>query len=193
MTKIRLITLLIASAIVIPASAINLSPRPGDRIGVLRMPDDFAYGAQRSVATTVQNSLRHELRDLGFDAFDARMTFDELTRSTEAADYFVEIVSSHSMNHPRGGAAIGARDIAVEVGIVVGEVAAEVRLYDGRTLTPIATYDLRKTNTAVVPTGIGVGGRFVWAWVALPFVQYGQYRAAAHDVARQAAERIAGR
>ena len=41
--------------------------------------------------------------------------------------------------------------------------------------------------------GIGLGGRFAWAYFALPFMQYGQYHYAAHAVARQAAERIAGR
>jgi len=101
------------------------------------MSYEFTYGAEQTVAKTVQTDLRHEL--------------------------------------------------------VLGEVAAEVRLYDGRTLNQIARYDLHKRNMAVVPMSIGIGGRSLSAWIALPFVQYGQYRAAAHEVARQAAERIAGR
>ena len=72
-------------------------------------------------------------------------------------------------------------------------MAAEVRVYDGRTLNTIAQFDLHQHNTSVVPMGIGLGGRWTWAYFALPFMQYGQYRAAAHAVARQAAERIAGR
>jgi hypothetical protein len=157
------------------------------------MSDNFTHGAEQTVAKSVQTDLRRELRALGFDAFDAGLTFEELSRrSTPTADFFVEIVSSHSINDPRGGAALGTRDFSVEVGIVVAAVAAEVRLYDGRTLHQLARYDLHKKNTAVVPMGIGLGGRFLWAYIALPFVQYGQYRAAAHEVARQAAARIAG-
>ncbi|HYS53137.1 MAG TPA: hypothetical protein VER58_05160 [Thermoanaerobaculia bacterium] len=194
MAKIRFtIALLAASAIAIPAFALTQTPRPGDRIGVLRMSDNFTHGAEQTVAKTVQTDLRRELRGLGFDAFDTRLTFEELSRrSSPTPDYFVEIVSSHSMNHPVGGAAIGTGDFAVDVGIVVAEVAAEVRLYDGRTLNQIARYDLHKKNTAVLPMGIGIGGRPLFAWFVLPFVQYGQYRAAAHEVARQAAQRIAG-
>ncbi|PYL83876.1 MAG: hypothetical protein DMF17_12285 [Verrucomicrobia bacterium] len=81
--------------------------------------------------------------------------------------------------------------IAVEVAVVVGRVAAEVRLYDGRTLNIIESYDLHRDNTAVVPTGIGIAGRSIWAAIMLPFVQYSQYRSAAHEVAHQAALRIA--
>jgi hypothetical protein len=43
----------------------------------------------------------------------------------------------------------------------------------------------------VVPTEIGIGGRHVWAAIALPFIEYAQYRQAAHGVARDAAQRIA--
>ena len=172
----------------------TLTPRPGDRIGVLRMSDNFTHGAEQTVAKTVQTDVRRELRARGFDAFDTSLTLAELSRrSTPTADFFVEVVSSHATNNPRGGAAIGAGEIAVEVGIVIAAVAAQVRVYDGRTLNPIARYDLHKKNTAVVPMGIGIGGRSLWAFIALPFVEYSQYRAAAHEVARQAAERIAGR
>ena len=188
------LALILGFAITVPAFALTQSPRPGDRIGVLRMSDRYTHGAEQTVAKTIQTDLRRELRDLGFDAYDARLTYDELSRhSLPAAEYFVEIISSHSMNHPVGGAGVGAGAVSVEVGVIVAEVAAAVRVYDGRTLNEVAHFDLRKGSAAVVPMGIGLGGRWSWAYVALPFMQYGQYRAAAHDVARQAAERIAGR
>jgi hypothetical protein len=188
------LALLLGFAIAVPAFALTQSPRPGDRIGVLRMSDTYTHGAEQSVAKTVQSDLRRELCDLGFDAYDARLTYDELSRhSLPDAEYFVEIVSSHSVNHPVGGAGVAVRAVSVEVGVVVAEVAAAVRVYDGRTLNQIAHFDLRKSNAAVVPMGIGIGGRWTWAYFALPFMQYGQYRSAAHAVARQAAERIAGR
>jgi hypothetical protein len=182
---------IVGIAMTVPAFALTQSPRPGDRIGVLRMSDTYTHGAEQSVARAVQTDLRRELRDLGFDAYDARLTFDELSRySAPAAEYFVEIISSHSVN-PVGGVGVGAGAVSVEVGVVVAEVAAQVRVYDGRTLNQIAEFDLHKNNAAILPMGIGLGGRWTWAYFALPFMQYGQYRAAAHAVARQAAERIA--
>jgi len=158
------------------------------------MSDRYTHGGEQTVANTVQNDLRRELRALGFDAFDARVTYEELMRhSSPNADFFVEVVSSHAVNHPRGGVGVAAGGVAVDVGLVVARVAAEVRLYDGRTLNEIAHFDLQKDNTAFLPMAIGIGGRSLWGYFALPFVQYGQYRAAAHEVARLAALRIAGR
>jgi hypothetical protein len=186
--------LLLTFAMTVPAFGLTMTPRPGDRVGVLRISGRFAYRAERSVASTVQNDLRGELRDLGFDAFDARTTYDELLRNGPGgADYYVEVLSGYASGRPMGavGAAVG--DVALEVGVVISRVAAQVRLYDGRTLNVVETYDLQKDSTAVVPTGVGIGGRSIWAAIMLPFVQYGQYRTAAHAVAHQAALRIAGR
>ena len=189
----RLIFLLIG-AITVPAFGLTMTPRPGDRIGVLRISGHFEYRSERTVAATVQNDLRRELQDLGFDAFDARATYDELLRSGPgAADYYVEVVSGYASGRPFGAVAASMEGVGVEVGVVVSSVAAQVRLYDARTLNAVETYDLGKDSTAVVPTAIGLGGRTLWAAIMLPFVQYGQYRAAAHDVAHQAALRIAGR
>jgi hypothetical protein len=184
----------LAFAMTVPAFALTRSPQPGDRIGILRMSDRYGYGAEHTVANTLQHDLRRELRALGFDAFDTGMTYDELSRQgLPNADFYVEVVSSHAANREIGGIGTGAGPVAVEVAIVVARVAAELRLYDARTLDIIERYDLQKKNTAVVPTAIGVGGRSVWASIMLPFVQYGQYRAAAREVAHEAAARIAGR
>jgi hypothetical protein len=184
---------LLTFAMTVPAFGLTVTPRPGDRVGVLRISGRFEYRAERSVASTVQNDLRGELQDLGFDAFDARATYDELLRNGPGrADYYVEVVSGYASGRPMGavGAAVG--DLALEVGVVISRVAAQVRLYDGRTLNVVETYDLQKDSTAVVPTGVGIGGRSIWAAIMLPFVQYGQYRSAAHAVAHEAALRIAG-
>lgn len=188
----RRIILLLATAIAVPTFAFTTTPRPGDRIGVLRMPDRFSYGAEQTIANTVENRLRHELGELGFNAFDAGTTYDELLRGgPRDADYYVEVVSSQAAGRPVGGVGGAVGGVAVEVGVVVARVAAEVRLYDGRTLNLVESYDLQKSNTAIVPTAIGVATRSIWAAIMLPFVQYGQYRAAARDVAHQAALRIA--
>lgn len=166
----------------------------GDRIGVLRMSSRYAEGADETVATTLQKDLRRELRAVGFDAFDARASYDDLSRgSVSHADYYVEVVSSDADNRSVGGGGAAIGRVAVDIDVVVSRVAAEIRVYDGRTLELVDRFDLRNRRTAVVPTGIGVGHRFVWAFIALPLVQYGQYRSAAHEIARQAAERIARR
>jgi hypothetical protein len=49
---------------------------------------------------------------------------------------------------------------------------------------------LKGRSRAVVPTDVNIGiGRLV-AWIAVPFIENAQYRAAAHDVARDAVQRI---
>jgi hypothetical protein len=177
-----------------PTLALSRAPHPGDRIGVLQISDRYDYGPERTVARTVQSDLRNELLDRGFQAFDARATYDELRRFEQGnADYYVEIVSSHSQHNPVGGVGVDVGAVGATVSVVVSRVAAEVRLYDGRTLEMIERYDLRSQNTAVLPTAVGVGGRHIFAFFAIPFMQYAQYRAAAHAVARDAAIRIAGR
>jgi hypothetical protein len=190
---VRRLVLVLVAAITVPAFALTSPPHPGDRIGVLRSSADYDYRAEHIVANTVQIDLRRELRKLGFDAFDTRLTYDTMLRSGPGnADFYVEVVSGSAADRPIGGVGGSAGGVAVEVAVVVAWVAAEVRLYDARTLNLVERYDLQKKKTAVVPTAIGVGGRSVWAAIFLPLVQYGQYRAAAHDVARQAAVRIAG-
>jgi hypothetical protein len=66
-----------------------------------------------------------------------------------------------------------------------------MRLYDGRTLELIDRFDLRQRRTTLAPTGIGVGRMPFVGWIAVPLVQRAQYRAAAREVARDAADRIA--
>ncbi len=186
--------LLLASAIAIPVFGLERFPHHGDRIGVLRIEEHYGLRSEQSVANIVQSDLQGELRELGFNAFDARLTYHDLLRSGPGnADFYVEIVSSRAANRPVGGVAAGTGGIAVEVAIVIARVAAEVRLYDGRSLNLVEAYDLQTNNTAVVPAAIGIGQRSIWAAIMLPFVQYGQYRSAAHAVAHQAALRIAGR
>ncbi|HJT18313.1 MAG TPA: hypothetical protein VJ853_13025 [Thermoanaerobaculia bacterium] len=186
---------IIASLTAVPLFALTTNPQPGDRIGVLRMSGRFPYAAERTVAGTIQHDLRRELDLLGFKSFDAQLTYGELLRRgpQDDADYYVEVLSGDAAGRPVGVAEAGVGGVAVEVGVVVARVAAEVRVYDARSLNAIDTYDLRRDNMAVVPTGIGIAGHSIWAAITLPFIQYAQYRSAAHDVARQAALRIAGK
>jgi hypothetical protein len=174
------------------AFAINVNVKHGDRIGVLTISERHAYASEHRVAEALQNYLCDELSARGFDAFRAGETYDELRRDDRAnADYYVEVVSSHGDANVMGAVGVGGGPIAAEMGVVVSHVATELRLYDGRTLELIDRYDLHQRRTSVAPTGVGIGGRSIIAWIALPIVQRAQYRAVAHDVARDAADRIA--
>ena len=176
-----------------PLFAINTTVlRRGDRVGVLRMSERFDLASEETVARTIESDLPRVLRDRGFDAFDAHATYDDVRRGDgPGAAYYVEVVGARAGDREAVGVGVGAENVYASIGVIVSRVAAEVRLYDGKTLELVDRWDLAKKSTAVVPTSVGIGGRFVWAAIALPFVHYGQYRNAAHDVARQAAERIA--
>ena len=166
----------------------------GNRIGVLRMTQPYEHGPERVVARTIGNDLTIELSSRGFKAFQASVTFDDAQRGgAPAADYYVEIVSSDAYGHQVGAVAAGVGPVVVDVGVVVSRVAAELRLYDGRTLELLERYDLRQSTSGILPTGVGLGTRSFFGFFMLPFVQYGQYRSAAHQVAREAADRIANR
>jgi len=176
-----------------PLFAINTSVlRRGDRIGVLRMPEVFDVATERTVASTIERDLPRVLRERGFDAFDAQATYEDVQRGSGlGAAFYVEVVGARAADREAVGVGVGAENVFGTIGVVVSRVAAEVRLYDGKTLELIDRWDLSKKSTAVVPTSVGLGGRFFFAELALPFVHYGQYRSAAHNVARQAAEKIA--
>src|SRR5712691_3723360 len=139
---VRRLILILGFAMAVPAFALTRVPRPGDRIGVLRMSDRHSYGAEQTVAGTIQSDLRKELRALGFDAFDAGVTYDAMLRSGPGnADFYVEVVSGRAAGRPVGGIGAGAGGVAVEVAVVVARVAAEVRLYEARTLNLVESYD----------------------------------------------------
>src|SRR2546430_16897219 len=143
----RLIFLLIA-AIAVPTFGFTITPRPGHRIGVLRISGRFEYRAERSVAATIQNDLRRELKDLGFNAFDAGMTYDELLRNGPGgADYYVEVLSGYASGRPVGAVGASVEGIGVEVGVVVSRVAARVRPYDAPTLNEVERDALGKDST----------------------------------------------
>ena len=167
--------------------AFGLTPLTrGNRIGILRAPESFA--------NAIGTNLRDELSQRGFKAFDARGTFEDVQRGgVSAADFYVEVVWSDATQHHVASVGANVGPAVVDVGVVVARVAAELRLYDGRTLELIDRYDLRDSRTAVAPTGVGLGTRSLWGYIVLPIVQRQQYRAAAHEVAVQAAERIANR
>src|SRR5205814_1510330 len=107
----------------------------GNRVGVLITPARYASGAESAMAASIGKYLREELQKAGFDAFLTNVTYDDLSRNaTTAADYYVEVASSDSSAGSKGGVDIGTGPVVVDISVVVAHVAAEVRLYDGRTL-----------------------------------------------------------
>ncbi len=106
---------------------------------------------------------------------------------TPQADYYLDVTGAAD-GHPVGavGFPVG-RHGGAELGVIVNRVAASVNVYDGRTLDLIHTIDLHKRKTSVAPIGIALAGRWYWAGLALPIVEWTQYRAAVRAVAHDAA------
>lgn len=167
--------------LLMPVAAHAFDPeRRAERIGLLRGVDD----EQQYVIDT----LRRELRGRGFDAFDAELSYDDVTEEhSEIADYFVEVIGAGGRVTEHGGVSISSRHGGVSLGLLVSRVAAEVRLYDARTMELVSSETLAKKTSAFVPTGVGVGGGALYAWLAMPFIERAQYRSAARAAAKDAA------
>lgn len=166
-----------------PLSALDPSVQRRDRIGVI---------SNREVHQVVSGYLTNELRRLGFDAFRTSETIDDLAERNESeADYYVELVAGRTDNQTWGGVGIGGDGAGVGIDVGTTFASARIQLYDGRTLELIDTLDVRKKTTAVGPSAIGIGGRHVGLWIAVPFVQYMRERSAIRAVAREAAHQIA--
>ncbi len=186
----RLIVLVSALAMAVPVVAFNTSLTRGDRVGVLRPA--VAYEDDADVARLVSSYLTAALRDRGLDAFDARLGFADLSVDGRVdADYYVEVVGGDGDSQPYGGVGVGSRSVGVDVALVVSRIATKMRVYSGKTLELVDEYDLQRRSTTLMPTSIGIGGRHLGLWVALPFVQYARYRSAARAVAYDAAQKIA--
>jgi hypothetical protein len=191
--------LLIAlAALLVAGVALAFDPRPtaeaagAPRIGVLRPADTYTWDREVTMQRTVVDVLGEELRKRGFDAYEVDQTFTELERDADRdADFYVEIVGAGGESFDYGGVGVGGRHADVWLGLIVSRVAAELRVYDGRTLETLATKTLAKKNTAVLPTSFGLGGRDFFAMFALPFIERAQLRSVARAAARDAAGRVA--
>jgi hypothetical protein len=189
----RLALFAVAVAVACPVFSFNPSHHTGTRVALLQAPIDQGVEYEDRIAANVRHQLVRELRDRGFDAYDARISYADLRREqTTDADLYVEIVSGGSYAVPTGEVGVRTSNVAVDIGIVVARVAADLRIYDGRTLELIAKRHLRHENVTVVPTAVGAGTYRMSVWFALPVVQYLRYRSAVGDVVREAATIIAG-
>jgi hypothetical protein len=161
------------------------------RIAVLLPADTQARADESPASDEVTRYLARELRQRGFDAFDADRTYDEAVRDGAGdADYAIEIIGEDSRSVDRGGVGVGGRHGEVSISVLTSRVAAELRVYDGQTMELIASEDLSRRSTALLPTSVGLGGRAFFAWVALPFVERAQMRGVARAAARDAASAV---
>jgi hypothetical protein len=176
----RLLTTLCVMFLATTAFAFN-STRRAERIGVLSGTN---YGG-----TTMVRALVDNLRSRGFDAFDAEQTYEELLdrEAVPIADYVVEIRGGEARTEDYGGIGIGGPHADVELGVLVSKVAAELRVYDGGSMKLIASTDLSKRTTAVMPTSVAIGGGAIYAYLALPLIERAQHRNVARKAAREAA------
>jgi hypothetical protein len=188
----RMLTL--SALLLVAGSAFAFDPKPAapttPRVGVLRIAEDYDHG-EAYVARLMVQDLRKELRERGIDAYDTGLTYDEVSRGDgEDADYFVEIAGAGANSGSYAGVGIGSWDFGVGVDLVVSHVAAEVRIYDGRNGELVKRQELRKRNTAVMPTSLYLGGSRWFAAIATPFVQARQYRTITRSAARDAAQLV---
>lgn len=184
---IALLLLLIATS----ALAFDTTKR-GNRIGVLVTPARYGSGPESMMAASIGKYLREELQKGGFDAFLTNVTYDQLSRNATAnADYYIEVTSSDASSGSPGGVGVGSGPVSVDISVVVAHVAAEVRLYDGKSLELIRRFDLHQKSKGIAPTSIGIGGSGLFAWISIPITEIVQFRRAAHEIAKDAASQVA--
>lgn len=160
------------------------------RIGILRAEGTHRLDHDAYLQKAVRESLRDELRARGFDAYVAESTLEQISRSDDrSAHFWVEIVGD-AETADYGGIGVGTPAADVSLGVLVSRVAADVRIYDGASLQLVVTEALAKRSTAVLPTSVGVGGRSLFAVIALPFIERAQVRSVARAAARELAARI---
>jgi hypothetical protein len=137
-------------------------------------------GDERMVRNAVARELVRELRRRGYDAFEAE------SAGRGEADYVVEIVGGEPASTGYGDVNLDGRNGGVSLGLVIARVAAEVRVYEGNDLELLSSERLSKRSSRLLPTGVGVGGGVVFAFIALPFIERAQLRGVARDAARDA-------
>jgi hypothetical protein len=163
------------------------APSSAMRIAILREDADTSPN-ERMVHEKVVRYLTNELKSHGLDAYETEWTYDDAADVENVdVDYYVDVISAGADTDAAGGVEIGGRDGEVTIGVIVSHVAAELRVYDAHTMELVASETIRKRNSAIRPTSIGVGGSDIFAWIAIPFFERAQFRSAAKAAAKEAA------
>ncbi len=183
-------------AIAIPSFALKGTPdgkRPM-RIGILHTGDEWADLKYDSAAVAIEHEIALQLHERGLDAWETHRTLkDAFQDNVEPADIYVEVSGGEARLREIGGLDISGPHVATTLGVIISKAAAEVRVYDGRTLDLIDRFELSQRKTALVPTSFGLREGPIIGFTVVPIFQHLQYRAAVRDVAKEAVQRIATR
>jgi hypothetical protein len=194
MKRAALILLLLAIAV--PSFALKGTPdgKHPLRIGVLHTGDEWADWNYDRAAGAVEAEIVAQLHERGIDAWQTHRTLkDAFQDNVEPADLYIEVSGGDARLHEIGGLDISGPHVATTLGVIISKAAAEVRVYDGKTLDLVDRFELSKRRTAVVPTSVGLREGSIIGFTVVPIFQHLQYRAAVRDVAKEAAERITKR
>jgi hypothetical protein len=182
--------------VAVPSFALKGTPdgkRPM-RVGVLHTGDQWADWNYDRAAAAIEHEIVAQFRERGIEAWETHRTLkDAFQDNVEPADLYIEVSGGDARIHEIGGVDISGPHVATTLGVIISKAAAEVRVYDGRTLDLVDRFELSKRRTAVVPTSIGLREGPIFGLTVVPIFQHLQYRAAVRDVAKEAAERIAKR
>jgi len=184
MSGMRRIIFAIALLTVTTATAINTTTRP-IRIALLAPANRYVDHRDAQASELIRTHVEGELRDLGYDVFISQ---DDRPR----ADYSVDILGPGGGGYPVAEIGLPIGRGGIDFAVIVSHVAASVNVYDGHTLELMRTLDLHKRSTSVAPSAIAFGGRPFWAVIAVPFVEWAQYRSGIRAVAHDAARAIDG-
>lgn len=192
----RAALLLALFAIAVPSFALKGTPdgRRPMRVGVLHTGDGWADGNYDRAASAIEHEIVAQFHERGINAWETHRTLkDAFQDNVEPADLYVEVSGGDGRQREIGGLDISGPHVATTLGVIISKAAAEVRVYDGRTLDLVDRFELSKRKTAVVPTSFGLRDGPIIGFAIVPVFQHLQYRAAVRDVAKEAAERIAKR
>ena len=176
----RPIALIVALLLVAPSTYAFRTTAASGAKSVAVVSDAVLEGDARMVRNAVAAELVRELRRRGYDAYETE------SAGRGEADFVVEIVGGEPASTDYGDVNIDGRNGGVSLALVISRVAAEVRVYEGNDLELLSSERLAKRTSRLLPTGVGVGGGVLYAFIALPFIERAQLRGVARDAARGA-------
>jgi hypothetical protein len=148
---------LILALLLVAASASALTQPRRPTIALLDLAPQFemqveAFGAMR-------DALKVALGKHGFDVYKTADHYDDLVESKSGnADYYLEIVGNEHEEHPLADGQVGVGPVAVGVTAVKNRHFLELRVYDGRTLEMLRSYQFNGSNTTVMQRFVGLYG-----------------------------------
>ena len=173
-----------------PLFSFDTNRRGGNRVTVLEAPHYGRNADADRVSRHIRERLVRELLNRGFDAEDCGMTYVEVQRRGGFdSGLLVELTPADASERSIADASVRVPNGSIDIAVVVSRIAAELRVYDGRSLELVAKHRLQSQVASVVPGGAGVESRSTSISVGLP-MDYARYRAAINGVVDDAANEI---